>query len=149
MIGVSTIPIDPPGLLAGFIADASEAGGIVSFTGVVRGSNEGGDVSELRLDFHERLTPAVLEAIAEDAHRRFALTRIAIVHRVGDVAPGEPIVFVAAAAPHRRAAFDAVDFAMDKIKIEAPFWKCEVRDGVSHWIEARPEDHEDRARWGA
>ncbi|WP_309661296.1 molybdenum cofactor biosynthesis protein MoaE [Sphingomonas sp.] len=147
MIGIATDAIDPPSLLAEFIATARGAGGIASFTGVVRGLNEGRAVEKLWLDFHERMTPAALEGIAADARTRFALLAIAIVHCVGEVCPGEPIVFVAAAAPRRRLAFDAVDYAMDRIKTEAPFWKRETHTGRDHWIEARSSDQMDRARW--
>ncbi len=148
MIGVSLGPIDPAALLAEFIAEAPGAGAVASFTGIVRDANEGGTVEQLWLDHHERLTPAALDRIGDEARTRFGLTAIAIVHRVGVVAPGAPIVFVAAAAPHRRAAFDAVDYAMDRIKTEAPLWKRETRDGGSYaWIEARESDHADRRRW--
>lgn len=147
MIGLATGSIDPPGLLAKFIDSAKGAGGIASFTGVVRSANEGGTVEQLWLDHHEQLTPAALERIASEATARFGLIDIHIVHRVGAVAPGQPIVFIAAAAPHRRAAFDAVDYAMDRIKTDAPLWKRETRDGADHWIESRPPDHAARARW--
>ncbi len=147
MIGIATEAIDPPSLLADFLVTANDAGGIASFTGVVRGENGGGAVEKLWVDFHEQMTRAALEQIAADARTRFALLAIAIVHRVGEVCPGEPIVFAAAAAAHRRPAFEAVDYAMDRIKSDAPFWKCETRAGRDHWIEARPSDRTDRARW--
>jgi molybdopterin synthase catalytic subunit len=72
---------------------------------------------------------------------------ILIVHRVGEMRPGEPIVLVSAAARHRRAAIQAVDFAMDHLKSDAWFWKREKRAGRWHWIEPRAEDHADLARW--
>ena len=86
-------------------------------------------------------------SIADAAQARFTLAALTIVHRVGVVAAGEPIVFVAAAAAHRRPAFDAVDYVMDRLKTDAPLWKCETRSDGDHWIEARPGDHRDRARW--
>ncbi len=147
MIGISKGPIDPAALLAEFTAKTVGAGAIASFTGLVRRINQGGVVAQLWLDWHEQLTPAALDRISADTRRRFSLIDMAIIHRVEAVEPDEPIVFVAAAAVHRREAFDAVDYAMDRIKTEAPFWKRETRDGVDHWIEARPSDHHDRARW--
>ena len=147
MIVLSPAPIDPPALLEAFTAGAPGAGGMVSFTGIVRASNDGGPVEKLWLDFHERMTAAALKDIGDRARVRFDLIDIMIVHRVGDLAPGEPVVFVAAAAAHRRAAFDAVDYAMDRIKSDAPLWKRETRGGEEHWIEARPSDTIDRARW--
>jgi molybdopterin synthase catalytic subunit len=70
-----------------------------------------------------------------------------IVHRIGSLSVGDPIVFVAAAATHRRAAFDAVDFVMDRLKTSVPLWKRETRGDGDHWIEARGQDHGDAARW--
>ena len=144
MIALAPDPIDPAALLADFTRAAGGAGAIVSFSGLVRA--EGG-VTELWLDHHERLTLAAVEKLAAAALGRFALVNLAIVHRVGAVAAGEPIVFVAAAASHRRAAFEAVDFAMDQLKTAVPLWKCERRGPDRTWVEARAPDHADAARW--
>lgn len=148
MIAVQVEPFDATALLADLSARAPGVGAIVSFTGLVRGENDGAVVSGLELDFHPRLTERALAEIEADAVARFALTGITIVHRHGPLAPGETIVFVAAAAAHRRAAFDAVDYVMDRLKTEAPFWKRELRGDGAHWLEARASDREARARWG-
>ena len=144
MIALAPDPIDPAALLADFTRSATGAGAIVSFSGIVRPD---GGVRELWLDHHQRLTRAAFEALASETCQRFALADLAIVHRIGSVGPGEPIVFVAAAATHRRAAFAAVDFAMDRLKTGVPLWKRETRSDGSHWIDARAADHEDAARW--
>ena len=81
--------------------------------------------------------------MAADACRRFSLDDVRISHRVGDFAPGEPIVLVLTAARHRRAAFEACDFLMDHLKSHAPLWK---REG-ERWIEPTQADAEDLARW--
>ena len=141
---ISPVPIDPIALLGEFSRSVDGAGAIVSFTGVVRG--EGG-VALLWLDHHPTLTGQGIAAVAEETRTRFALEALAIVHRVGAVAPGEPIVFVVAAARHRRAAFDAVDHVMDRLKTDVPLWKRETGSGGTRWIEARAEDQHDRARW--
>ena len=141
---LSVDPIDPIALLDTFSRAADGAGAIVSFTGVVRGE-EG--VRELWLDHHPQMTEQAIGEISEHATCRFALTDLAIVHRIGSVAPSDPIVFVAAAATHRRAAFDAVDHVMDRLKTDVPLWKRETRGDGVRWIEARPGDHHDRARW--
>jgi len=141
---LSAGPIAPSALLNAFTRRAAGAGAIVSFTGVVRGD---GGVSELWLDHHPALTEASIARIDADTRQRFALDDLLIAHRIGGVGPGEPIVFVAAAATHRRAAFDAVDHAMDRLKTDAILWKRETRDERIDWIEARAEDHVDRARW--
>ena len=147
MIAVQAEPFDAAALLADFSARAAGAGAIASFTGLVRGENDGGAVTGLELEHHPRLTQQAIAGIGADAVARFALTDVAIVHRYGALAPGEAIVFVAAAAPHRRAAFDAVDYVMDRLKTEAPFWKREHREDGAHWLEARDSDRADRRRW--
>src|SRR5688500_12893915 len=112
MIAVQAEPFDAAALLADFSARAAGAGAIASFTGLVRGENDGAAVTGLELDHHPRLTQQAIAGIGADAVARFALTNVAIVHRYGALVPGEAIVFVAAAAAHRRAAFDAVDYVM-------------------------------------
>jgi molybdopterin synthase catalytic subunit len=144
MIALASEPIDPAALLAEFTRATSGAGAIASFSGLVRPD---GGVSELWIDHHPRLTPAAFKALADEAQARFAIADVDIVHRVGAVATGQPIVFVAAAAPHRRAAFDAVDFVMDRLKSKVPLWKQERRYGSACWVEPRAEDHADAARW--
>jgi len=148
MIAVQPEPFDAAALLADFSGRAAGAGAIASFTGLVRSENDGAAVSELELDHHPRLTEGAIAGIEAAALSRFGLTDILIVHRHGALAPGEAIVFVAAAAPHRRAAFDAVDYVMDRLKTEVPFWKREQRGDGAHWLEARDSDKEARARWG-
>jgi molybdopterin synthase catalytic subunit len=149
MIAVQPEPFDAAALLADFSARAAGAGAVASFTGLVRGDNDGASVSALELDHHPRLTEKAIAGIAADAAARFALIDVAIVHRHGALDPGEPIVFVAAAAAHRRAAFDAVDYVMDRLKTEAPFWKRELRSDGAHWLEARDSDFAGLRRWGA
>jgi molybdopterin synthase catalytic subunit len=146
MIRIDATPFDPAAELAAFIARVPAAGAIASFTGLVR--SESGEVSGLELDHYPALTEKAVAAIGDQARSRFRLDGLVIVHRHGALAPGEPIVFVAAAAAHRRAAFDAVDYMMDRLKTEAPFWKREHGPDGPRWIEAREADLEDRARWG-
>ena len=141
---LSLDPIDPAALYDAFARSVDGAGAIVSFTGVVRGE---GAAQELWLDHHPRLTEQAIGEVELEATRRFKLDGLRIVHRIGSVAAGEPIVFVAAAAQHRRAAFDVVDYVMDRLKTDVPLWKRETGAGGNRWIEARPEDHADRARW--
>ena len=133
--------------LASFSADG--AGAIASFTGLCRAeTKDGAPVERLFLDHHPRLTEQSLQDIAASAER-FGLSAVRIVHRCGAIQPGEAIVFVAAAAAHRRAAFAAVDYLMDRLKTDALVWKRE--DGVDgpRWIEPTEGDRADRARWSA
>ncbi len=131
-----------------FSAATGGEGAIVSFAGLARpSSSDGRDVVGLYLDHHPTMTKASLDAIAERAVAKFDVTRIHVVHRCGQIEPGEAIVFVATAALHRRAAFDAAQFAMALLKTEAVFWKREDAVDASRWIEPTTKDHADRARW--
>jgi molybdopterin synthase catalytic subunit len=140
-------PFIPAEELADFMAGV-EAGAVASFTGIARRCSQGGaPVTGLFLDHHERLTGQSLEAIEADARTRFALADVLIVHRCGRIAPGEPIVLAAASARHRKAALEAVDYMMDRLKSEAVFWKREDRADGSEWIEPTDEDRRALARW--
>lgn len=139
-------PFDPAAELGDFTGPG--AGAVVSFTGLARDkSKEGASVYRLFLDHHPRLTQLSLEDAAQAAAARFDLLAVRILHRCGEIAPAEPIVFVAAAAAHRRAAFDAVDYLMDRLKTDAVFWKREDRDDGAAWIEPTSADHAARACW--
>lgn len=138
------LPFDPGALIGSFTTGHPGRGGVCSFVGEVR-SDEG--VEALELSHYEPLTLPGMHMVADDARARFDLMGLLMVHRVGLLAPGEPIVCVSAAARHRRAAIDAVDFTMDHLKSAAWFWKRERRGSEWRWIEPRPEDHADLARW--
>ena len=131
--------------LAAFTAGG--AGAVASFTGLCRSeSKDGAPIERLFLDHHPRLTEPGLRDIAASAEK-FGVSAVHVVHRCGAIAPGEAIVFVAAAAAHRRAAFDAVDCLMDRLKTDALFWKREDGVDASAWIEPTEADRADRARW--
>lgn len=137
---------DPAAELAAF--GARGAGAVASFTGLARAtSRTGSEVTKLFLDHHPRLTQRSLDEAARAAAARFGLLAVRVIHRCGAIAPGEAIVFVAAAAAHRRAAIEAVDYLMDRLKTEAVFWKREDAVDGSRWIEPTEADRADRARW--
>lgn len=140
-----TAPFDAAAELSAFTAAQAEAGGIVSFLGQVR---SGSGVEALELRHYGPLTLPGMAALAEEARRRWTLEGLLIIHRSGEMLPGEPIVLVAAAARHRRDAFAAAEFAMDHLKSESWFWKREKVGGVWSWIEPRDVDFEDVRRWG-
>lgn len=141
-------PFDPALELADLTASASDAGAVVSFVGLVRGvTGEGEPVKDLVLEHHPHLTLKSLEDIGSEALKRFDVSHVRVVHRCGVLAPGDPIVFAGAASPHRRAAFDAADYLMDRLKTEAIFWKRETRASGKHWIEPTEGDYADRNRW--
>ena len=147
MIAVQTEPFDPGALLTQFSAGRTDTGAVVSFSGLARGSNNGQAVSTLELDAFPGFTDQAIADLVEQARARFDIQDAMVVHRYGPIAPGEAIVFVACAAGHRRAAFEAADFLMDKLKTEAPFWKKETGPDGERWIEPRTGDYQDVARW--
>ncbi|MBH5322091.1 molybdenum cofactor biosynthesis protein MoaE [Aurantiacibacter sediminis] len=134
-----------PGKALGLFAKAHpESGAIASFVGKVRPD---GNVKVLQIQHYAPLTLPGMEALAEQAHARWPLDGLLMHHRIGSMRPGAPIVLVAAASHHRRAAFEAVDFCMDHLKSESWFWKRERRADGWHWIEPRDEDRRDLSRW--
>ena len=141
-------PLDAAGEFAHFLERIAGDGAAASFVGIARPTTADGDaVTAMFLDHHPSLTAHSVQAIAASAKDRFGASAVLAVHRHGLVEPGEPIVLVAASAPHRRAALEAVDYMMDRLKTEAIFWKREDTPGASRWIEPTDGDHVDRARW--
>jgi len=135
---------DPAAELAAFTAAHPAAGGIVSFLGQVRVE---GSVEALELRHFGPLTLPGMTDLAAEAKARWPLDDLLVIHRAGEMLPGDPIVLVAAAARHRRDAFAAAEFVMDHLKSDSWFWKRERTAGQWHWIEPRPEDLSDIARW--
>ncbi|OHX12091.1 molybdopterin synthase catalytic subunit MoaE [Chromobacterium sphagni] len=125
-------------------------GAVVSFTGLVRDYGDRQDVVALELEHYPGMTEKALAGIVCEARQRWSLKGVTLIHRVGRLALGEPIVLVVAASSHRRDAFEAANFLMDYLKQHAPFWKCEIlADGSRHWVEARAGDAQAAARWDA
>jgi len=134
--------------LAEFTSGLDGEGAVVSFVGIARSLSATGEtVERMVLESHPRLTLRSMEQIGQAAIDRFAVSALRIVHRFGTLLPGEPIVFVAAASDHRRAAFEAADYVMDRLKTDALFWKREDTDSGRRWIEPRDDDHVARDRW--
>lgn len=141
-------PFDPAAELRRLIDAAAGPGGIVSFVGVARPQSTAGEgIERLVLEHHPRLTLRSIEEIAAAALDRFGVAHVRVVHRCGEVGAGEPIVFAGAASAHRRAAFEAADYLMDRLKTEAVFWKREDGPSGSRWIEPTEADYTERARW--
>jgi molybdopterin synthase catalytic subunit len=147
MVRLEADPIAPGDLLDAFCRDCGGMGAVVSFTGLTRGRTDGGEVGRLTLDAWPGYTEKVMAGLEAETRARFPVDDVLVAHRWGALEVGEPIVFVAVAAEHRRAAFLAADFLMDQLKTRAPFWKKESRPDGDRWIEARPQDHADAARW--
>jgi molybdopterin synthase catalytic subunit len=145
MIRLSFDPFDPGALYTEFCRERGEVGAVATFTGLARA--DAGATTMLELEAYPGFTEARIEEIAARARVRFDLLDLMILHRIGQIPAGDPIVFVATAARHRRAAFEACDFLMDYLKSKAPFWKKEHGPDGARWVEPRAEDHDDLKRW--
>lgn len=144
-VDISAEPIDPAALLKAFPLSADETGALVSFSGHVRGAG----IEALALEHYPGMTEASIGDMIESAARRWPIQAAQVVHRVGEMKPGDPIVWVAVASAHRAAAFSACEFVMDYLKVSAPLWKRERRsDGQWYWVEARDRDDARARRWG-
>ena len=141
-VSVQAEAIDMAAALAG-IATAG-VGGIASFTGIVRADD---GVSTLELEHYPGATEAALRRLADEAVGRWSLAAATIIHRVGVMHPGDPVVFVCTAAEHRGAALESCAYLIDRLKTEAPFWKRETRGDDARWVEPRDGDSHAAARW--
>jgi molybdopterin synthase catalytic subunit len=140
--------LDPRKELDALLELADGDGAIVSFVGLTRSrSNAGEQIDALVLDGHPLLTERSLHEIATAALERFEVSHVRIVHRTGTVRAREPIVFAGATSLHRRAAFEAADFLMDRLKTDAVLWKRELGQHGSRWVEPTAADYDDRKRW--
>lgn len=147
MIRITTEVLDAGILLGEFSPGRDQTGAIVSFLGLTRAGEAAAPVETLTLQAYPRFTEAVMAEIEADARARFDVQDILAVHRWGEIRVGESVIFVAVAARHRRAAFEACDYLMDQFKVRAPFWKKEDGPGGTRWVEPRDQDHDDLARW--
>ncbi|WP_438749241.1 molybdenum cofactor biosynthesis protein MoaE [Pararhizobium sp. O133] len=128
-------------------AGRHDIGAIVTFSGLCR--DEAGTLSALELEHYPGMAQAEITRICNEAVSRFGLQAVVAIHRYGTIAPGENIVLVCAASPHRQAAFDGANFIMDFLKTSAPFWKKEhAADGASRdWVSAKDADDSAKERW--
>lgn len=124
------------------------AGALASFVGYCRAQSAEGRVEHLHLDHYPGFTETEIARLATATAQRHAVIDLLVIHRVGAVTAGDPIVLVAALAAHRAGAFAAVSELMDYLKTDAPFWKREVGEGQSRWIEPTDADRARRKRLG-
>jgi len=130
---------------AALSAGRDDVGGIASFVGICRADD---GIAAMVLEHYPGMTEKALAGIAAEAERRWPLTGCTIIHRVGRLEPGAPIVLVLTASAHRSAALESCAFLIDWLKTGAPFWKREeFADGTTRWVEARSEDEAATRRW--
>ncbi|MFN3544955.1 MAG: molybdopterin synthase catalytic subunit MoaE [Thiobacillus sp.] len=130
-------------------AGRTDIGAIASFVGLARDMNEGSGVAAMTLEHYPGMTEKALSKLVDDANARWPLLDVTVIHRIGRLLPGDPIVLVAVASAHRGEAFAACEFIMDFLKTQAPFWKKEETADGARWVEARASDDAAAARWSA
>ena len=128
-------------------AGNTQIGAAVTFTGLVRDFAGDAPVQRMTLEHYPGMTQRQLEAIVAEAQQRWPLDGCLVVHRYGELTPGDRIVLVITTSAHRQAAFDACAFLMDWLKTKAPFWKLEENGSERRWVEAKASDDEAAARW--
>jgi molybdopterin synthase catalytic subunit len=124
-----------------------EDGAVVTFSGRVRNNNLGLKVKGLFLEHYPDMTEKLLAEIIETAKQRWDIGRVKVIHRIGQLAIGEQIVFVGVTSKHRQDAFAANEFIMDFLKVKAPFWKKELTELGETWLEAKTSDKEKAQAW--
>ena len=132
--------------VSGFAAGRQDMGAIVTFTGVVRDVATG-DLDAMEIEHYPGMTELALTEIATQATDRWSLGDVLVIHRFGRLEPGEQIMMVATASPHRKDAFEAAEFLMDYLKSRAPFWKKEHMGGATTWVAAKDADEAALERW--
>jgi molybdopterin synthase catalytic subunit len=144
-VRVQAASFDLAAEMAELTGERTDVGAVASFCGFCRADD---GLTALELEHYPGMTERAIERIAAEASERWPLSGCTVIHRVGSIPPGAPIVLVLTASPHRAAALEACAFLIDWLKTRAPFWKREVfADGSSRWVEAKSQDDAAAARW--
>jgi molybdopterin synthase catalytic subunit len=144
---VQAADFDAGAVIGAVRAGNPRVGAVASFVGLMRDFNDGQTVEGMLLEHYAGMTEQSIEAIVEEAKQRWDLIEVRVVHRIGELEPGDQIVLVVVASGHRGEAFAACEFIMDYLKTRAPFWKKESTGEGSRWVESRISDHDAAERW--
>lgn len=128
--------------------DDRRIGAVCTFTGTVRDRNDGQNVGSMELEHYPGMTEKAIEAMIDEAMKRFDIFGARVVHRVGLLLPLDQVVMVAVTSAHRGESFRACEFLMDYLKTQAPFWKKEETPDGARWVDARVSDDAALAKWG-
>ncbi len=145
-VSVQEAPFDLGAVSAEFASGHKDMGAIVTFTGLVRDLPDD-PLDAMEIEHYPGMTEKALQAIADEARTRFGLGDVLVIHRYGRLKPGEMIMMVATAAPHRKNAFEGASFLMDYLKSRAPFWKREITSSGADWVASKDEDEAALKRW--
>ena len=147
-VSIQTTDFNLADEVAALRANDAHVGAVCSFVGTVRDRNDGVSVSTLELEHYPGMTEKAIEAMLDEALRRFDIYAARVVHRVGLLQPLDQIVLVAVTSAHRGESFQACEFLMDYLKTQAPFWKKEQTPDGARWVDARVSDDAALQRWG-
>ncbi len=147
-VHIQTEDFDVSRELAQLRAQDTRVGAVCSFVGTVRDRNDGQSVSTMALEHYPGMTEKAIEAMIDEAQKRFDIYAARVIHRVGELRPLDQIVFVAVTSAHRGESFKACEFLMDYLKTQAPFWKKEQTPEGARWVDARVSDDEALKKWG-
>lgn len=146
-VKVQTEDFNPQAVVDALCKGRTDIGAVVTFVGLVRDSAQAESISAMELEHYPGMTEAALQDIVDEAHQRWQLQGVSIIHRIGKLRPAEQIVMLAVASPHRGEAFQACEFMIDFLKTRAPFWKKEYTAQGAHWVDARESDDSAQKRW--
>ena len=147
-VSIQTADFELGAEVAALRASDPGVGAVASFVGTVRDRNDGQGVSAMELEHYPGMTEKSIEAMIDEAFKRFDIRAARVIHRVGPLQPLDQIVLVVVTSAHRGAAFQACEFLMDYLKTQAPFWKKETTPEGARWVDARVADDAALARWG-
>lgn len=147
-VSVQTADFNVAAEIAALRAQDKRVGAVCSFIGTVRDRNDGNAVSSMELEHYPGMTEKAIEAMIDEACRRFDIYAARVIHRVGLLQPLDQIVLVVVTSAHRGESFKACEFLMDYLKTQAPFWKKEQTPQGSRWVDARVSDDKALAKWG-
>jgi molybdopterin synthase catalytic subunit len=146
-VSIQTADFDLTQEVAALRRDNMRVGAVCSFIGTVRDRSDGASVASMELEHYPGMTEKAIEAMIDEAQRRFDVHGARVIHRVGLLQPGDQIVLVAVSSAHRGQSFQACEFLMDYLKTQAPFWKKEQTPQGAQWVDARVSDDAAAARW--
>lgn len=147
-VSIQTQDFDVAAEIAALRAQDKRVGAVCTFIGTVRDRNDGQAVSTMELEHYPGMTEKSIEAMIDDAFKRFDIYAARVIHRVGPLQPLDQIVLVVVTSAHRGESFQACEFLMDYLKTQAPFWKKEQTPEGARWVDARVSDDAALAKWG-
>ncbi len=147
-VSIQTSDFDLSVEIAALRLQDKRIGAICTFTGTVRDRNDGLAVSSMELEHYPGMTEKAIEAMIDEAFKRFDIYGVRVVHRIGLLQPLDQVVMVVVTSAHRGESFKACEFLMDYLKTQAPFWKKEKTPEGARWVDARVTDDAALAKWG-